>query len=341
MKINLRILVPLCSLLLFWAAWPIAGTNVLAAGEARIRAESLTLEETEEGALLTLEGPVEVVFEGDTLAAQSAKVVLRADADNLADALVSIELSGGASLVASDGAVAGAAGAVFIAVERRLVLRGGASFDQGGLTASAGSCEYSIPKRIVTFIGGCRFSEGDVSGSCDSAEYDLNTRSGALSGSVVVRYRSGEVFFADEPVDEIIMRAPTLHISVLEGEVRTGRAESGERTAMQAGEYSLEADRVIFHATDNGLSEVSAEGDIRVEGPRRLRVRADKASLSTVDRILRVEGDVSFSVLNQQGTAEALEVNFAEGWSVRLTGASVGGAIEEAFEDDSGASEGQ
>jgi len=303
-----------------------AATPLRAQGEASLSATGLVLEETEDGLVLTLQGPVQVRYAGDSLDADSAVVTLGDDLSSLEDALQSVELSGNVRFAGRNGAAGSAGSAMYYARDGRVVLQGSARFSQGGMTASAGSVEYSITGRHLSCSGGCSISQGALSATAESAEYDLAQRTGSLAGSVEVRYRLSKTIFGDETIDEVSMRAGALYISVADGEVKTPEGPSSSRTVMEAGAYTLEADSVIFRIDEAGISDVSAEGRIDLNGPD-MRLSADSLALSTSDRVLHAEGDVSFAIRGQEGRAESVEVNFATGWSIRLVGASVEGTV--------------
>jgi lipopolysaccharide export system protein LptA len=310
------------SMLLFTVA------RINAAGnDAHLSAESVSFEKTDGSVLLTLEGPVEVKYLGDTLTAESAVVTLREDADTLLDAIVQIELTGRIMYAGEDGSRASSSSASFISQGRKLILNSGVSFSRGELTASAGRAEYSIAAKQVGFSGGCTMSEEALRVQCDSVNYDLNSRYGTLGGNVALTYEISTVMFGDERIDRITMRAPSLSVTVAENKFETPLG--GERTTFQAGSFQLSADSVIFKASEaEGIEEVTGTGNISLSGPD-ISLTSDRISLSTTDRILRAEGNVSFSVKGQSGTAEAIEVNFSDRWTVRLTGASVGGEVRE------------
>jgi lipopolysaccharide export system protein LptA len=298
-----------------------------AQGDASLSATSLVMDQTEEGAVLTLTGPVDVTFGGDRLTSDSAIVSLRFGAGSLMDSIISIELEGSVQFQGADGTRASAASATFMGRERRLSLRGGASFSRGTMTSSAGSVDYSMDAGSISLSGNVTLGEQNISAQCDSAAYDLKAKTGDLSGSVTVRYKSGAVLFGSEAVDEVVLNAPALHISVADGEVST--PSGNNRATIVAGEYSFAADSLVFKGSQqDGISSITAEGSVVLDGPKG-HLSADRASLSTSDRIFRAEGNVEFSILGQEGSAQAIEVNFASGWTIRLTGGEVGGSVEQ------------
>ena len=294
--------------------------------DAHLSAESISLEKTDDGAILTLEGPVEVIYMGDRLNADSAVVTLQDGMESLSEAITGVELVGNASYTGTDGARASSANATFHSQGRRLVLTGGVRFTRSDFTASAGRVDYSIVSKQASFSGGCTLDAGDIRAECQTADYDLATETGTVSGGVTVHYATSGTLFGDMPIDEVIMRASQLHLFVGEGEIRT--PTEADRTTLEAGGFTLTADSMVFRANELGLKLITAEGSVVVTGPD-ISVTAESISFSNGDRILKAEGGVSFTVMGQGGSADALEVNFAEDWSVRLTGASIGGTVEE------------
>ncbi len=317
---------------------------VFAADDANLSAQSLVLEETEDGVSIILEGPVEIAFNGDILTADSAIVLLGEDLSSLDAAIVSIELTGDVRYSGSNGASGRAGRAVYYSQGRRIVLMGGAHFSRGDLNASAGTVEYSVESRRLNISGNCSIGSGDLSATSGTAEYNLDEETGNLSGDVIVRYFIGKPLIGDEVVDEIVMRSEALYISVAEGKIQTPTGPEGGRTTIDAGDFSLVANSVIFQASESGISQVTAEGNVSLSGPDLQYLNAGNISISTSDRVLLAEGGVEFSVMGQEGSAESIEVNFAEGWSIRLVGGSIGGAIDESLingetvdrEDDGG-----
>jgi lipopolysaccharide assembly outer membrane protein LptD (OstA) len=294
--------------------------------DASLHATSLALEETPTGAILTLIGPVEISFKGNTLKSDSAVVTLRSGAASLTEAIEQIELTGAVAFEGADGSRAGSSRAVYGGRDGLLVCRGGVSFSKGNMTATAGSVEYSSSTGALSLDGNVSLSQDAISATSDSARYNVNDQSGDLTGSVQVVYKSEQILFGSRPVDEIVLTAPSLHLSVADGIVET--PSGGERTAITAGGYSFAADSVTFKgAQDQGLSEVLGTGNVQLEGAEGT-LSADHATFSTADRIFRADGNVSFSILGQEGSAESIEVNFASGWSVRMTGGTVGGPLD-------------
>ncbi|HDS30442.1 MAG TPA: hypothetical protein ENN67_05290 [Firmicutes bacterium] len=304
-------------------------------GDAHLSAESVTIEKTDDRIILTLEGPVEIIYLGDVLTSESATVRLRENADSLIEAIETIELTGRITFAGTDGTRASASGATFHSNGRRLVLSGGVNFSQGSMSASANRIEYAIYARQVGLSGGCVLTETSIRAEASSAEYDLNTKFGKLSGNVIVRYQTSGILFGDEKIDEVIMRAESIQVDAVKREFRT--PSDGERTRIQAGSFILTADSVTFRAdSTDTLKEIRAEGGVEFTGPD-IRVTTDRVTLSTSDRVLRAEGNVRFRVMGQSGSAVSLEVNFADRWSVRLFGANVSGEvgeIEDVFNGD-------
>jgi hypothetical protein len=293
----------------------------------RLTASSFMLEQTDTGALLHLEGPVEFTFQGNRLRSDSAIAAIKSGAENLRDGITSVELIGAVSYEGADGSRATASSAILNGPARSLSLRGGASFSRGTLSASAGAVLYSFDSHALDLQGNVRISDRNIGAEADSGTYELDSQVGLLTDSVKVRYQTDKAFFGREPVSEIILRADALRVSVPDGRIST--PENGGRTTIEAGDYSFSADSAdFFGSTEEGISSITAEGDVRLEGPEG-SLSADTASLSTSDRILRAGGNVTFDILGQEGHAESIEVNFASGWSVRLTGGSVGGAVED------------
>ena len=320
----------IASLALCIAATALAASSAAFAQDgASLKASSLVLQESENGAILTLQGPIEVTYSGDTLGADSAVVTLGEDLTTLESAIVKIELKGGVRYSGRDGETGQAGAATYFAREHRVLLEGGARFSRGDLQVAAGTVDYLFDSRLVSFRNGGDMSKGDISASADSGEYDLNTEVGSLAGGVTVRYKLGKRLFGDEVVDEVVLKADALAISVAAGEVKTPEGPLSGRTTVEAGEFTLEADSILFQVDDTGVSRVTAEGSVDLNGPRMQYLRADRLSFSNEDRVLKADGNVEFSVMGQEGKAESIEVNFASGWSIRLVGGSVDGSVDE------------
>jgi lipopolysaccharide export system protein LptA len=295
--------------------------------DAKLTASSFVLEQTDTGAILHLEGPVEFTFQGNRLRSDSADATLKSDAASLLDGITQIELNGAVSFDGSDGSRGTAGSAVFDGPERSLALRGGASFRRGAQRASAGTVWYSIDNHVLELEGNVSIFDGKVRANAGHGTYELDTQQGLLSGSVEVRYELDKPLFERESGREIILRAEALQVSGQDGRINVPQ-DSG-RVTVESGDYSFSADRVDFlGSTRDGISSITAEGDVRLEGPEG-SLSADNASLSASDRILRAEGNVAFDILGQEGSAQSIEVNFALGWSVRLTGGTVGGPVED------------
>jgi lipopolysaccharide export system protein LptA len=312
---------------------PLGGV-ALAQQNASMSAESLVLEETESGLSITLEGPVQVVYGGDRLSADSAVAMLSGEISSLDEALESIELTGNVSYTGADGTSGSASSATYYARDNRIALSGSAHLTHGDIAASASSVTYGIASKRLQLSGGVRITDGEISASSESAEYNLTDRTGNLSGSVEVTYHTGAVLFGDESIEQVTMRAQALYVSAAEGIVRTPEGPQGGRTEIVAGNYDLNADRLIFHVTESDIHSIEAEGNVRLTGPELQYLDADTINLSTEDRVLRAEGNVEFDVRGQRGTAESIEVNFAAGWSIRLVGASIEGTIDESSESE-------
>lgn len=325
-KIFNPILLTILGLTLF-----ITPTNVIHADyEANLIAESLTLEETDDGISLVLEGPVEIIYGDDTITADSATVHLGADLSSLYNAIETIELAGNVVFRGLDNTSGTAGSAVYFAGGQRLVLSGNTRFNQRGFTASAGSLDYSIGNRIVTLAGGCTLSEETMSARASRVEYNLDEKSGSLSGSVEILYSTGGILFADEEIDLIEFRSDAVFISLDDGIVRTPEGPEARRASIIAGNFTLDADRIELVGSPDSINSVTAEGNVVIDGPNK-HVEADSISLVTQSpeiRILNASGNVSFSIYGQEGTADEIVVNLGEGWSIRLVGASIGGTIE-------------
>ncbi len=300
-----------------------------AAGDAYLSASGMVLEETEDGIVLTLDGPVEASFNGDRISAASATVTLSDDLSSLEDAVESIQLTGRVTYSGADGASGRAGSATYHAQSGRIVLRGGAHFSRGEMSASAGNVDYAVEAQRVGLTGNCSITEGAVSAEADAAEYYLASGTGNLLGSVVVRYATGGILFGDEPINDVVMRAEALFVSVSDGQVKTPEGPQGGRTTIEAGGFTLTADSITFNVSEAGLSEVRADGNVSLTGPDVQYLNAGSLSFSSTDRIIRAGGDVLFSIRGHEGSARAIELNFPAGWSVRLLGASVGGTVEE------------
>lgn len=317
--------------------------SIYAAGQASLSADRLVLEETESGLTITLEGPVQASYGGDRLLADSAVAILSDDFSSLDDAIERIELDGNVSYAGADGTSGTASGAIYYARQDRIVLSGSAVLTRGDITASASSVTYGIATSRLEMSGGVSISDGAITATSESAEYSLDERTGSLSESVEVMYRTGEVLFGSEEtgeeIREVILRAEALYISAADGIVKTPEGPQGGRTEIVAGNFSLTADLLTFRVTEAGINVVEAQGDVSLTGPDLQYLHSDRLYLSTEDRVLRAEGSVEFSVRDQSGTAESIEVNFAAGWSIRLVGASIEGTVEEPLENEDNSTE--
>jgi lipopolysaccharide transport protein LptA len=310
------------------------GITAPAHAQAVLNADRLVLDETEDGLTITMEGPVQVAYGGDRLLADSAVAVLGDDFSSLEEALEKIELTGNVSYSGADGTTGSASRATYYAKENRVAFSGSARLARGDISVSAATVTYNITSNRLEMSGGVRISDAQISSTSESAEYNLDDRTGSLSGSVEVLYRTGEVLFGDERIEEVVLQAQALYVSAGDGIVRTPEGPQGRRTEITAGDYTLSADRLIFGVSDDGINSVEAEGNVSLTGPELQYLNADTIDLSTDDRVLHAEGNVGFSVRGQSGTAESIEVNFATGWSIRLVGASIDGTIEQESESE-------
>ena len=304
---------------------------VRAQENAKITGTNLHLEETADGITVTLEGPVNVIFAGDTLTADSAIVKLASDLSSLDNALQSVELTGNVTYSGLGGASATGGQATYFAQESRLVVTGQPAFRQSNLTVTAGNMEYRINSRLIDVSGGCTIAESPLTASASSASYNLNDKTGNLSGNVEIRYQYGAKILSDEVVDEIVMRSDSIFISVKDMIAKTPEGPNAARTTITAGSFTLAADRLTFEGSESNLTEISATGNVVLDGPNR-HLSADTISVDTSEGLIHADGGdglVEFSILGQNGTAESIEVNFKEHWTIRLLGGSVGGEINE------------
>ncbi len=326
-KIFNPILLTILGLTLF-----ITPANVIhAENVANLIAESLTLEETDDGISFVLEGPVEIIYGNDTITADSATVHLGNDLSSLYNAIETVELAGNVVFRGLDNTSGTAGSAVYFAEGQRLVLSGNTRFNQRGFTASAGSLDYSIGTRIVTLAGGCTLSEETMSARASRAEYNLNEKSGSLSGSVEILYSTGGILFADEEIDLIEFTSDAVFISLEDGIVRTPEGPEARRASVIAGNFTLDANRIEMVGSPDSISSVTADGNVVIDGPDK-HLEADRISLVTQSpeiRVLNASGNVSFSIYGQEGSADEIVVNLGRVWSIRLVGASVGGTIED------------
>jgi lipopolysaccharide export system protein LptA len=311
------------------ALWLIFATCLFAEGDAHLSATSLIMEETEQGAILTLAGPVEITYKGDNLKSDSAIVHVHKGAPNLTEAIDTIDLDGNVTYESSDGAKGSASKANFAARDRELTLTGKVTFSKGTMSSSSSTVNYSMPPRTLKLTGNVTLIEKNISATGDSASYNLNTKVGDLEGSVVVRYKLGKAIFGNKTIDEVVLKAPALHVVVDTGEVSTPSDTSGERTTIQADAYTFAADTVVFRGSEqDGVTSIDGNGDVHLDGPEG-SLSADKTTVSTEDRIFHASGNVHFSILGQEGAADRVEVNFAKGWSVKLSGGTIGGSTEQ------------
>jgi len=301
--------------------------------EAGITATSLMLEETEDSGTITLEGPVAVDYRGDHLSADSAVITLGGSLEDFESAISRIELTGHVQFSGRDGSGASASRATYYASGNGIVLQGGVRFSDDGLTATAGSADYSITTRHLVLSGNVSISEGDISANGGMLEYDLRSRSGHLSGNVEVTYMTDTVLFGSEAIDSVVLYSESLTVSVAENRL-TSPASDQSRITLVAGNFSLSSDTIEFTGTEDGLNSITVNGNVHLEGPRIESLSADSLSLSTGDRVLHAGGNVSFSIMNQEGTAESIEVRFAEGWDMSMVEGNVGGLIEDIDPDD-------
>jgi len=298
---------------------------------AKITGTSLHLEETADGITITLEGPVEVIFAGDTLTADSGIVKLASDLSSLDNALQSVELTGNVTYSGDGGASATGGRATYFAQESRLVVTGQPAFKQANLTVTAGNLEYIINSRLINLSGGCTITESPIMASAGSASYNLNDKTGNLSGNVEIRYEYGAKILSDEIVDEIVMRSESLFISVKDMVAKTPDGPNAARTTITAGSFTLAADKLTFEGGESDLTKITANGDVVLDGPNR-HLQAETISVDTSEGLIHADGGdglVEFSIMGQNGTAESIEVNFKEHWTIRLLGGSVGGEINE------------
>ncbi|MCX6644748.1 MAG: hypothetical protein NTY09_00070, partial [bacterium] len=182
-------------------------------------------------------------------------------------------------------------------------------------------------------------SQDTISATASTVEYVLEQETGYFTGSARVIYETGGVLFGDEEINEVELSSDALYVSIKEGIVRTAENLGSRRASVVAGNFTLDADLVTFTGTPEAVSSISADGSVVVDGPD-LHVEADRISLSTDDRILKVDGNVVFSIMGQEGTADEVELNFATGWSIRLVGASVGGQLDDGLIDSINPGEG-
>ena len=322
------VLIPFFTQIVAVTVFVLFATGIHAQGEADLKAENLTIEQTDEGISLVLEGPVEASYGDDHISSDSAVVYLGSDLSNLYAAIETIELTGHVGYSGAGNTSGSAGQATYYADDQRIVLSGSAGLSRGTFSASAGTVDYRIKPGIVTLNGGCRLSQDTISATGSRAEYNLIDKTGSLAGSVRIVIRTGGILFGDEEISEVVISSDAIYLSVDEGIVRTPEGPEARRTSVVAGNFNLDADRVIFTGGSESVDSITAEGAIVIDGPD-LHVEADRISLATVDRILKVEGNVVFSIMGQEGSADEVELNFAAGWSIRLVGASVGGTLDD------------
>jgi len=178
-------------LTLFLFTFGLFSSMIYAADEAHLSAKNISFEETETGLLLTLEGPVNIVFSGDSLSSDNASIRLKPHSDTLEDAILRIDLSGNVSYKSVSGISGRSASVIYDAAANTVTFSGGASVTDGKMTATSALAIYNKLGRTISLKNGCTISEGAISAKADEAEYDLNTRSGSLAGNVEVT-RTGE-----------------------------------------------------------------------------------------------------------------------------------------------------
>jgi len=302
---------------------------VFGQGNVTLNAANLVLEETSDGIVITLEGPVEVTSDGNILRAESARVLGGDNLTSLEEAIESIELTGDVVFTGALGETGFAGSATYFVSQRRIVLQGGARLARGETVVSSDLVDYSLQAQTVVLTGHCSVSDGVISATADNVDYNLDARAGNLSGQVTVTYIYGQTLIGDEIVDEVILRADALVVSVEDGEVKTPAGPVASRTTVDAGDFSIVADSLAFTVSDDGVSGIEAEGDINLSGPDMQYLNAQRVLLNTAEGVILAEGGVSFSIRGQEGTAESIEVNFNDRWSIKLVGASIGGEFDE------------
>jgi lipopolysaccharide export system protein LptA len=300
--------------------------------DAFLNAASLTIDETENGIVINLEGPVEINFRGDRLTADYATVTLGRDLDSIESALETIELTGRVEYTGRSGGHGSSGQITYDAIQNRITLSGSAHLSRDEAEITAGMIIYHRSSGQVNIPQRCTIRDGDITVQADSAEYNIDTRTGSVSGDVTVTYRLGRVLYGDEHVEEVIVRSEAIYVSADDGEVLTPSGTQSGRTTLEAGSYSVEADNLVLSTDASGISDVDVEGDVRMAGPEMQHLNADRIFLSTADRLLTAEGNVDFTIRGQSGSADLVELNFAEGWSIRLEGASISGDLEEVTE---------
>lgn len=322
-KYPFRSIIPIFAIAIFILLCP----AIRAERDANLSATNLVIEQDGERLTLILEGPVEVTYGDDRISADSAVVYMGDDLSDLHAAIETVELTGSVQYEGSGGTSGSAGQATYYADDKRIVLTGTARLNRGTFAASAGTVDYRIESSLVTMTGSCRISQDAISATASHVNYNLGEKTGSLTGSVVVVIETGGILFGDEEISEVEISSEAIFLMGGEGIIRTPEGPEAARTSVVAGNFTLDADQIIFTGDPDSVNSVTAEGDVIIDGPD-INIEADRISLSASDRILRVEGNVQFSIMGQDGSAEEVEVNFASGWSIRLVGASVGGTVE-------------
>jgi lipopolysaccharide export system protein LptA len=332
--------IPLILTPLFFAAILLFFCSItFASGEANLNSSNLVIEQSGDNVSLVLEGPVDITYGTDHLSSDSATAYLGSDLSNLYAAIETVELTGNVKYTGAGGISGSAGQATYNADDRTIVLSGSAQLSKNTFSASASTVEFRIEPEIVTLNGGCRMSQEAISATASNVEYNLRQKTGDFTGSVRVIYKTGGVLFGDEEIDQVELSSDALYVSENDGIVRTPEGPGARRTSVVAGNFTLDADLVTFTGTQAAISSITANGTVIVDGPN-LHVEADRISLSTSDRILNVNGNVVFSIMGQDGTADEVELNFASGWSIRLVGANVGGQLDSGLIDSINPGEG-
>ncbi|MFH1676772.1 MAG: LptA/OstA family protein [bacterium] len=312
--------------------------SVFAATEASIKAKKLTLDENETGAILTLEGPVEINYGDEHLTAKSATVELKKGASNLADAILKANLSGDVNVTAQENVKAHANEVIFEPQIQKLTMSGKVRIDRDNFSVTANEIAYIINKTLADMTGGVTLTDGSATVTAESGSYNIKSRSGKLEGKIEVIFPTENLKITDKPVDKIVITCGMLDMSLNDERVTTGLGQSNKRSKLEAGNMSVQADKITYEwspSEKNSGSEkpaymqisVHASGKVVFAAPD-VRVEADSIAFSNSDGKLTASGNVKFSVLGQKGEANEIEVNFAEGWTVRLKGATVGGSLE-------------
>jgi lipopolysaccharide export system protein LptA len=306
-------------------------TPPLAVSNASLTADSVIYETSDSGVQLTLTGPVEVIYFGDTLNADSAVLSLIEGADSFEDAIKSIQLNGSVRYRSRDGASGSASQATYVASGKLITLTGNVSFRNEEMTATSGRIEYGGSTGEIRGSNGCTFNTHNISVTCDSGIYEFTNNSGTVTGNVEITLERQFNLF-DEQISQVKMTAASLYFSTDDGTAHTG-VDAGVPAVITAGSNTLTADNISFSFNENKISGITADGNVQVRGPS-ISLTAESVRLTENPRVLSAEGNVQFDIKSQNGSADSIQVNFDSGWSISLQGAKVSGTITDDLVDE-------